>query len=635
MPNTVAVQITAQGPGSDDLAKAEAGGKAIATAAAKGTTQVQAAVQQLGSTFTAGLSPLQKFAQGLTRLDAREATTGMFALRSGLQQLSTEAIGTTGPVARLGESFLAFGVGGAVGLVALAGFAGVGAAVKGLTAPLEAVTRDAAALAAEFGKVEAAVHPGIAAMQEVLTVAQQVEQAHEHAKPNFWEQLFGTGVFGRLGGGPIVDDLITAQKTFANSADATARSLAPVLAQLVAIGETKTVLQDVATQMRAIGDIGSSITRTVPQAPHAGILGIDPRFDVPAHLETTDTGLIGALHQGIAELPKDLKPGERAEAIETLTKGFTTEAGKALELAGQNLTPLPIIDKMFGNAAQAIRASGVPSKIANEFVAQLQAELLRAIEAEQAAEGPAPSLSQFTIPQVSPGFGPQDLQDELRRTAAAQQIDLRHPGSLGGGGVPFTPPSGRANISAVGDLKALDDGAAAARKFADETTKAADKVAQAGEKFAVTLTRSIGNALILFAHGPSVPGALAAGSSVLSTFAEQRFTQEDEKANPANIAGTLKNPGLALPATVLSIGAGLLDGFKSLFSASQQVITIGGYTPAALAQLRELSGSGTLVAVNAGGAPVDLATLQYQLNRRSRQDAIPRIPVTTPGPGNS
>src|SRR6185437_7008177 len=191
--NTIAVQITAQGPGSDDLAKAEAGGKAIATAAAKGTTQVQASVQQLGNTLTSGLDPLQKFAQGLTLLDAREPTRGMFALRTGLQQLSLEAVGTTGPLAKLGESFLAFGVGGGVGLLALAGFAAAGVAIRGLTAPLEAVTRDAAAMSAEFAKVETQAHPSIAAMQEVLGVAQQVEKVREDAKPNFWERIFGSG----------------------------------------------------------------------------------------------------------------------------------------------------------------------------------------------------------------------------------------------------------------------------------------------------------------------------------------------------------------------------------------------------------------------------------------------------------
>lgn len=629
MPNTVAVQVTAQGPGADDLAKAEAGGKAIATAAAKGTTQVQASVQQLGNTLTTGLDPLQKFAQGLTRLDAREPTRGMFALRTGLQQLSLEAVGTTGPLAKLGESFLAFGVGGAVGLSLLAGVAGIGAAVKGLTAPLEAVTKDAAAMSAEFGKVQTQAHPSIAAMQEIVGVAEQLEQIQKDAKPNFWEQLFGTGVFGMLGGGPIVDDLITAQKTLANSADATARSLKPVLDQLVAIGQTKTVLSEVATQMRSIGDIGASFTRNVPQAPHAGVLGLDPRFDIPAHTETTATGLTGALREGIAKLPKGLSASERAAAIESLTKGFASEAGKSLEAAGQQITGVPVLEGMFKNAESAVRASGVPKKVADEMVRQLQGELLRAIEAQQAAIGPSPALSEFVIPTVAPleaGFGTGPL--------GAPAPTLRRPGFLGGGNVPFTAP-GPGNISAVNNLKALDDGAVAAKKFADETNKAADKVAEAGEKFAVTLTRSIGNALLLFAHSPSPGSALAAGSSVLSTFAQQRFTPEDEKANPANIAGTLKNPGLALPATVLSIGAGLLDGFKSLFSSSQQVITIGGYTPAALAQLRELSGSGTLVAINQGGGAVDLATLQYQLNRRSRQDAIPRLPVTHPGPGNS
>lgn len=74
--------------------------------------------------------------------------------------------------------------------------------------------------------------------------------------------------------------------------------------------------------------------------------------------------------------------------------------------------------------------------------------------------------------------------------------------------------------------------------------------------------------------------------------------------------------------------------FSSLFGSNGPGLLIAGYTPAALAQLREVQGSGTLVAINSTGG-ADIATTQYLLARRSRQDAIPRIPVTTPGPGTS
>lgn len=93
-------------------------------------TTARRELDQLKAALSGGATPLQQFQKGLDRLDAREATSGMFALRAGLTGLATEAIGTSGALARLGESFIAFGLSGGVGLTVLAGIAAIGLAVK-------------------------------------------------------------------------------------------------------------------------------------------------------------------------------------------------------------------------------------------------------------------------------------------------------------------------------------------------------------------------------------------------------------------------------------------------------------------------------------------------------------------------
>ncbi len=546
MPNTVAVQITAQGPGADDLAKAEAGGKLIATAAAKGTTQVQASVQQLGNTLTTGLSPLQKFAQGLERMDAREATRGMFALRTGLQGLASEAIGAGGSIAKLGESFLAFGVGGPAGLALLGGVGLVGLMAKG--------------------------------WDEVTAHAREAQEAQDKAIAHLAEIRAGAITRGR--GGPEAVDTRAARAALAETerqimherlviahpeAVRDAAGGATGFAELQGARERLADLEQKAADLRrelnavSFNKVGEEGAKAATQAK-----------DAMKHLAEQVAGVDAAL----AALGRDRAIDNDAIAAENVARAFAI--GK---LEAQGLS-----------AAQA------------EAVVNTNA-LTKALEEE------AKALE--TIAK----FGPE--------------VTRSHTVTL----IPIAPAAPKVRVpEAQPEPKEGQGGGTGG--FSD-LANAMNAATEATQRFAVTLTRDVGNVLIQFSKGPTAAKALAAGSSILGAFAERRFTKDDQDADPTHIAGTLKNPGLALPATVLSIGAGLLDGFKSLFSSSQQVITIGGYTPAALAQLRELSGSGTLVAINQGGGAVDLATLQYQLNRRSRQDAIPRLPVTHPGPGNS
>lgn len=546
MPNTIAVQITAQGPGPDDLAKAKAGGEAIATAAGNGTKQVQTAVQQLGNTFTSGLSPLQKFAQGLERLDAREATRGMFALRTGLQGLALQAVGTSGPLAKIGESLLAFGAGGAVGLAALAGIGLIGKAWEAVTAS-----------------------------------AREAQAAQDKAIAHLAEVRAGAVERGR--GGPDAADERTVRTALAE----TERK---IMHERLVIAHPEAVVDE-----------------------HGAATGFSELQGAPERL--------AALEQKAADLRRDLnaipfnKVGEEgAAAAKTVT-----DAMKALtdQTAAYDAV-LRALAENHGLGDDAIAAENVARAY---DIAILKATGLSEAQAEAALNTKAMT---------------QALQDEVRALETIARFGPEVERAKGVTMAPIAFPTPRTRIPEPEKEtdKEGGTGTGAGAGFGD-LQKSLAEATDATERFAASLARTAANALLLFAKAPGPGTALAAGSQVLSTFAERRFTAQDQLADPSKVAGTLVNPGLALPATILSIGAGLIEGFKSFFSSSQNVITIGGYTPAALAQLRELSGSGTLVAINSAGGGTDLATLQYQLNRRSRQDGVTRIPVTTPGAGNS
>src|SRR5215467_13947670 len=66
--------------------------------------------QQDLNTSTSG--PLAKFAKALKLSESREGAQALRAVKSEVGALASEALGTAGTVGRLGESFLALGVGG-------------------------------------------------------------------------------------------------------------------------------------------------------------------------------------------------------------------------------------------------------------------------------------------------------------------------------------------------------------------------------------------------------------------------------------------------------------------------------------------------------------------------------------------
>lgn len=75
---------------------------------------------------------IDRFSKGLGLLERRDASMAMRELRSGVATLAAESIGASGPIERLGLSFLSFGVGSSWMLAIIGGIAAVALAMKAL-----------------------------------------------------------------------------------------------------------------------------------------------------------------------------------------------------------------------------------------------------------------------------------------------------------------------------------------------------------------------------------------------------------------------------------------------------------------------------------------------------------------------
>jgi len=74
--------------------------------------------------------PLARFKKALTMQESRAGSEGLRVLRTGMTDIAAQALGTTGAVGKIGESFLSLGIGGPWGLAALGGIAAVGVAMR-------------------------------------------------------------------------------------------------------------------------------------------------------------------------------------------------------------------------------------------------------------------------------------------------------------------------------------------------------------------------------------------------------------------------------------------------------------------------------------------------------------------------
>lgn len=582
--------------------------------ATAGLRSVRQAIQETGDATTVAGNAMPKFYEGVEQagLKAGGAERGMRRLEYGLTAVATESLGAEsgllGAASRAVEAGLLFGYGSEGVLAIAAGIGAFGITLKAIQAPLEAVTKDAAGLTKEFDKVTAAVHPGVAAMNEVLAVAHQVQQAQEDAEPTFWQQLLGSPLLG-LDPTGAVQDQIDAQHTLEQSAEATAKSLRPVLDQLVAIGQTKELIRNVAAEMDHLTAVGGAVTRTQTVTPAPTLLdsvvaGLGGTVPGP-HQETTvtGTGLIGAQATAVAKARGMGWSKELTDAtVEAIDKDFVGRVGKALKDAGDNLTAIPVLQGMAHDAAGAVRRSGVADNIADALIAQIRADLLSAIETMQKAEGPSAlsptararafgagvGLVRFQAPTPQPLFGEQAPPDLLRSPNLAAALAGGAPGAL----------------SSLTDVKAREDGA---RAFA-EFVKQLDAASKHTEKFDASLVGAIG-AFIASAGSGTPQGILGGAGGLLSTLSA------DPKLGLAS---------LSLPGAIL----GTLGGLLGVFDSGPKKVVVSAYDQTALQQMKALTDQlGTLVSVivtNGQGQPLD--NVAYGLNRLTRRDALPRFP---------
>lgn len=326
-----------------------------------------------------------------------------------------------------------------------------------------------------------------------------------------------------------------------------------------------------------------------------------------------------------------LSPETLNQASMTLAEELTRVVTEGIKSAGENLNARGAQrDARIG--ILALQSMGLGAEQLQELRDRISGSLLSATEEQQKAFGPgaltASARARMRVLSLSPatqgGLLPPPAPNLFGETAAPNFLTTTNVSGT-------IQQSTTTGLSAVGNVKAMDDGAKAAAKFADAADKAAVKVENAGEKFSVTLTRSIGDAIILAIKGRSVSGVLAGASSVLGTIGQERFTADDQKADPANVAGSLKFPGLGMASTILGLAAGFTSVFGDLF---RHGISISDYGPVALAQLRALMVQVGIVAINitdSGGQ--SSSSLQYQIQRNSSRDSIPRYPNQPVGAG--
>lgn len=573
--------------------------------------QVQQSIRGVTQAAREGSATLPSFYEGVEQAGYRAggAERGIRRMEFALSSVAAAALFSKNAnetladsMLRVGEAALLFAGGSPTALAFGAGLASFAVTLRAIEAPYKAIEAANEKLATTFGALTEKLHPSVSAMREVVAVSQQLDQVHENAEPSTYQRIVGfvgdiTGLTAEGLNG--VRDQIDAQKIFANAADATAASLRPVLSELVAIGQTKDLIANVTEAMRGISAVG--VTRTLPGMDF-GVVGGQYQF-APTR---TGTGLVGALNDAINKLPDNLSATERSQAIEQLTRSFVTETQKSLKAAADNLKPIGVLDGMARHAAEAVRASGVPRKIADEMVGQIQGELERAIEENQSALGPTISRIQL-VPFVPPSAPFGGSGRGLSGFGGATP-----PRGLFGGIQDLSPIS----LSAIGDVGAHN---AAERDAANRDIK----INKAADTFGLALTASVGRAIVAVAgRRGGAAGLFTGASDILSTFASQRDAT----------SGELLHPGLALPATILSVAGGLFSGILSnLFSSG---ISIKDYGPQALAQLRSVMVAGGIMSfnvTNSGGRSVP--DIQNQIARNQSRDSIPRFPQQPPGAG--
>jgi len=137
-----------------------------------------------------------RISQALGRIERGEPTRALRATRMAVDELATAATGLHPVLGRIASTFAEFGIGGAVGLASVAGFAAIGLEIKALAG-------EADALDAKLLKLNTTLAQGTNA---AVLFAAQAHGAAADKGPGLWERLLGRFTFGEgdpLGGAEL------------------------------------------------------------------------------------------------------------------------------------------------------------------------------------------------------------------------------------------------------------------------------------------------------------------------------------------------------------------------------------------------------------------------------------------------
>lgn len=550
---------------------------------------VATGIRDIGAAAEESSTRLPSFYQGIEEGGEKAigAERGARRLEFALTSMAASSLGAekglAGIASRVGEGALLFGAGSEAVLALGGGLAAFGLTLHLINAPLNEAEALNKKLAESFDKIASAARPSVKAMLELTAAAQQFADTQEKLvsdqnKADFF-RLFGQFTGGLTGG---IADAMDAAVIMDRTNEATERTMGLLLASNVARAQGTDISR------RGVSDISVAENR-------------DQFSRIPQVLNDRITQL---RNLGLGDAVTDA-------LTEPLAKGFEDAFVRGIQRAGERGDFAGAM-RLRAQGIAALAAVGLPRGMAEEGDDRINAAALRVIELQQKIQGPrAAFVPQFRAPAL--GIGPAESTLSAPGFFGEQRPNLITTGDLRGA-IRTDATSGLSNLN---NLKALDKGA-------ESAAKALEKVTIAGEKFEVAMTRTIGNALIMMTHGPSVSGVLAAGSSVLGDLSKMQ--KEDE-------AGKMTTPlaSLALPATVMSVGAGLLTGLEGLFKSG---ISIRDYSPTAIEQLRALIVQGGIVSMNVTNSNgLSSSEAQNLINRNTSRDSIPRFPTQPAGAG--
>jgi hypothetical protein len=114
-------------------------------------------IARVAAGATGGLSPIQKLSKAMVLAEGREGSLVLRELRGAVTGLGAEALGASGPLGRLGVTLAEFGIGGGVGLAAVAGIAAIGYAWKKSDEAAQLAADNAVAVTERLKRVFASV----------------------------------------------------------------------------------------------------------------------------------------------------------------------------------------------------------------------------------------------------------------------------------------------------------------------------------------------------------------------------------------------------------------------------------------------------------------------------------------------